>query len=47
MQWLGRLRKSSLTALFGYALLALVAVWLIGNFAQDPEGVHPGRADRA
>src|SRR6187431_3581264 len=37
MKALGRLRKSSLTALFGYALLVLVGVWLIGNFAQDPE----------
>ncbi|HUQ22012.1 MAG TPA: branched-chain amino acid ABC transporter permease [Gaiellaceae bacterium] len=37
MQSLGRLRKSGLTALFGYALLALVAVWLIVNFAKDPK----------
>jgi len=36
MQWLGRLRKSGVTALFGYALLAVFAVWLIGNFVQDP-----------
>src|SRR3989337_2477481 len=35
-QSLDRLRKSSLTALFGYALLAVVGVWLIGNFVQDP-----------
>jgi branched-chain amino acid transport system permease protein len=35
-QSLDRLRKSGFTALFGYALLALVGVWLIGNFAQDP-----------
>ncbi len=31
------LRKSGVTALFGYALLAMVAVWLIGNFAKDPK----------
>jgi branched-chain amino acid transport system permease protein len=37
MQRLDRLRKSGFTALFGYALLALVGVWLIGNFAQDPK----------
>ena len=37
MQWFDRLRKSSLTALFGYALLALIAVWLIVNFAKDPK----------
>src|SRR5215213_4669981 len=36
MQSLGRLRKSGLTALFGYALIALVALWLIVNFAKDP-----------
>src|SRR3989337_914334 len=36
-QSLDRLRKSSLTAVFGYALLALVGVWLVGNFAQDPK----------
>jgi branched-chain amino acid transport system permease protein len=36
MQSFGRLRKSGLTALFGYALLALVALWLIVNFAKDP-----------
>jgi len=36
-QSLDRLRRAGLTALFGYALLALVAVWLIGNFAQDPK----------
>src|ERR687897_1572840 len=36
-QSLDQLRKSGLTALFGYALLALVAVWLIGNFVQDPK----------
>ncbi len=33
---LDRLRRSGATALFGYALLALVGVWLIGNFAKDP-----------
>ena len=37
MQSLGRLRKSGLTALFGYALLALIAVWLIVNFTKDPK----------
>jgi len=37
MRALDRLRKSGLTALFGYALLALVAVWLVGNFAKDPK----------
>src|SRR4026209_2809067 len=37
MQSLGRLRKSGLTALFGYALIALIAVWLIVNFTKDPK----------
>jgi branched-chain amino acid transport system permease protein len=37
MRSLGRLRNSGLTALFGYALLALIAVWLIVNFAKDPK----------
>ena len=37
MQSLDRLRKSGLTALIGYALVALVAVWLIVNFAKDPK----------
>lgn len=37
MQSLDRLRKSGLTALFGYVLLALIAVWLIVNFAKDPK----------
>jgi len=32
-----RLRKSSVTALFGYALIALIAVWLIVNFTKDPK----------
>ncbi|MBA3475541.1 MAG: branched-chain amino acid ABC transporter permease [Actinobacteria bacterium] len=36
-QSLDRLRKSGLTDLFGYALLALIGVWLIGNFVQDPK----------
>jgi len=36
-QSLDRLRKSGVTDIFGYALLALFAVWLIGNFAQDPQ----------
>jgi branched-chain amino acid transport system permease protein len=31
-----RLRGSSVTALFGFALLGLVAIWLVGNFVQDP-----------
>jgi branched-chain amino acid transport system permease protein len=34
---LDRLRKSGFTALLSYLLLALVAVWLIGNFAKDPK----------
>ena len=37
MQSFDRLRKSSLTALFGYALLALIAFWLIVNFTKDPK----------
>ena len=37
MQSLGRLRKSGLTALVGYALIALIAFWLIVNFAKDPK----------
>ena len=36
-QSLDRLRKAGATAFFGYALLALVGVWLVGNFAQDPK----------
>jgi len=36
-QSLDRLRKSGVTDIFGYALLALFAVWLIGNFAHDPQ----------
>ena len=32
-----RLRKSSVTALFGYALIALIVVWLIVNFTKDPK----------
>src|SRR5829696_2679158 len=32
-----RLRKSGFTALLSYALLALLAVWLVGNFAKDPK----------
>ena len=36
MRALERLRKSGVTALFGFALLALVGVWLVGNFAKDP-----------
>jgi branched-chain amino acid transport system permease protein len=35
-QSLDRLRNAGLTALFGWALLALVGVWLVGNFVQDP-----------
>src|SRR5215204_4993397 len=34
---LERLRKSGFTALLSYALLALLAVWLVGNFAKDPK----------
>ena len=34
--WLDRLRKSSVVALIGYALVALVGVWLIVNFVKDP-----------
>jgi branched-chain amino acid transport system permease protein len=37
MQSVDRLRKSGLTALLGYALIALVAVWLIVNFVKDPK----------
>jgi branched-chain amino acid transport system permease protein len=33
---LDRLRKTSVVSLIGYALLALVGVWLVGNFVQDP-----------
>jgi len=33
---LDRLRKSGFVALLSYALLALVAVWLVGNFLQGP-----------
>jgi branched-chain amino acid transport system permease protein len=36
-QSLDRFRKSGFTALFGYALLVLLAIWLIGNFAKDPK----------
>ena len=36
-QSLDRLRKSGFTALLSYALLALVGVWLVGNFVQDPQ----------
>jgi ABC-type branched-subunit amino acid transport system permease subunit len=35
-QSLDRLVKSGLTAIFGWALLAVVGVWLVGNFVQDP-----------
>ena len=31
-----RLRRSSVVDLIGFALLALVLVWLVGNFIQDP-----------
>ena len=37
MQSLDRLRKAGLTAFFGYALVLVFAVWLIGNFVQDPK----------
>ena len=33
---LDRLRQSNLVDLIGYALLALVGVWLVGNFIKDP-----------
>ena len=33
---LDRLRRSGFVALLSYALLALVAVWLVGNFVQGP-----------
>jgi branched-chain amino acid transport system permease protein len=36
MQSLERLRKAGATALIGYALLAVVGIWLVGNFVQDP-----------
>ena len=36
-QSIDRLRKSGFTALFGYALLVVLAVWLVGNFAKDPK----------
>jgi len=36
-QSLDRIRKSGFTALLSYALLALVGVWLVGNFVQDPQ----------
>jgi branched-chain amino acid transport system permease protein len=36
-QSLDRIRKSGAVALFGYALLAVVGVWLVVNFVQDPK----------
>src|SRR4051812_15836498 len=33
---LDRLRKSGFTALLSYLLLAVLGVWLVGNFVQDP-----------
>src|ERR687897_1790887 len=33
---LDRLRKSGVVALIGYALLALVGVWLVVNFVREP-----------
>ena len=33
---LDRLRKAGIVALIGYALLALVGLWLVVNFVQDP-----------
>ena len=33
---LDRLRKSSVTTLIGYALLLIVAIWLVVNFVKDP-----------
>jgi branched-chain amino acid transport system permease protein len=34
--WLDRIRRSGVINLIGYALLALVAIWLVVNFVQDP-----------
>src|ERR687898_2660248 len=34
---LDRLRTSGFTALLSYVLLALIGVWLVGNFAKDPK----------
>jgi branched-chain amino acid transport system permease protein len=36
-QSLDRLRKSGFIALFGYALLVVVGVWLVANFVKDPK----------
>src|SRR5829696_2581644 len=33
---LDRLRRSGFVAIVGYALLAVVAVWLVVNFVKDP-----------
>jgi branched-chain amino acid transport system permease protein len=33
---LDKLRRSSIVDLIGYSLLAVVVIWLIGNFVQDP-----------
>jgi branched-chain amino acid transport system permease protein len=33
---LDRLRQSNVVDLIGYALLALVGIWLVGNFVKDP-----------
>src|SRR5215211_4197005 len=34
---LDRLRKSGFTALLSFPVLAIVAIWLIGNFAKEPQ----------
>src|SRR5688500_11376976 len=34
---LDKLRKSGFVALLSYALLAVLAVWLVGNFVNDPK----------
>ena len=34
---LDRLRRSGFTALLSYVLLALLGVWLVGNFVKDPK----------
>ena len=34
---LDRLRRSGFTALLSYVLLAVLGVWLVGNFAKDPQ----------
>src|SRR5687768_9039702 len=36
MERLDRLRNAGATAIFGFALLSLVGVWLVGNLVRDP-----------